>query len=140
MHRFPTRGQVRQPSALELGDGLLNDGVPAVVGLSHRQGSVGNERVVVPGREQRQLRAWGRADPAHHQADLPGVLAITREDGKRCLGGVGAGHLRRPQPVRDRLPRAVGDLLDRGPDRLVLPAVIEKRTSNFTAVPITALA
>jgi len=81
---------VRQPGALELGDGLLNDGVPAVVGLSHRQGSVGNERVVVPGREQRQLRAWGRADPAHHQADLPGVLAITREDGKRCLEAVSA--------------------------------------------------
>jgi len=42
---------VRQACGLELGDALLDHGVPAVVGLDLRNvtGSVGDERVVVPG-------------------------------------------------------------------------------------------
>jgi hypothetical protein len=34
------RQQVRQPGALELGDGLLDDGVPAVVGFALASGTV----------------------------------------------------------------------------------------------------
>ena len=46
---------------------------------------------------------------------------VASEDGERRLGDVGTGHLRRRQPVRDRLPRIVGDRIDRGADALVLP-------------------
>ncbi len=43
-------GQVRQAGTLELGDGLLDDRVPPVVGLDFRQWQVpvGDERVIVP--------------------------------------------------------------------------------------------
>jgi hypothetical protein len=53
----PTRGQVSQAGRLQLGDGLLDDGVAAVVGLDLDQlaGPVGDEGVVVPRGEQRQL-------------------------------------------------------------------------------------
>jgi len=85
---------------------------PAVVGLDlgQRQGPVGDEGVVVPGGEQRQLRARGRADPAH----LAGVPLVAGEHGERDLGDVGARDLWRAQPVRDRLPRVLVDRLDRG--------------------------
>ncbi len=43
-HEVPGR-QVRKPGALELGDGLLDNGVAAVVGLQlgERQGPIGDE-------------------------------------------------------------------------------------------------
>jgi hypothetical protein len=48
---------VGQAGGLEFGDALLDHGVPAVVGLDldQRQVPVGDEGVVVPGGEQRQL-------------------------------------------------------------------------------------
>jgi len=59
---------VRQAGALELGDPLLDDRVPAVVclDLTDVAESVGDERVVVPGGEQGELAAGGGPDPAHH--------------------------------------------------------------------------
>src|SRR3954454_19269605 len=52
------RWQVRETSGLELSDSLLDDRVPTVVGLHLEDvtGAGGDEGVVVPGREQRQLR------------------------------------------------------------------------------------
>jgi hypothetical protein len=50
---------VRGAGGLELGDDLLDHGVPPVLGLDldQRQVPVGDEGVVVPGGEQRQLGA-----------------------------------------------------------------------------------
>jgi hypothetical protein len=75
-------GQVRRAGALEFGDRLLDDLVPAVVGLHlwQRQGPVGDERVAVPGGEQRKLRPSCRPDPAHDQASLAGVPLLAGED------------------------------------------------------------
>src|SRR3954469_19047338 len=58
-HELPRR-QVLEAGALELGNPLLDDRVPTVVGLDlqHVLGSVGDERVVVPGGEQGELAAW----------------------------------------------------------------------------------
>jgi hypothetical protein len=49
--------QVGQAGGLEFGDGLLDDGVAAVVGFDVDQLAlaVGDEGVVFPGGEQRQL-------------------------------------------------------------------------------------
>jgi hypothetical protein len=131
-----------QAGALEFGDALLDDGVPAVVGLDlkHVAFSLGDERVVVPGSEQRQLRARRRPDPAHDQPDLTGVPGVAGEDGERRLGDVGAGCLRRGQPVRDRLPGSVGDRVDRTrAPACPAGAVTENRRSNFAAVASTGL-
>ncbi len=135
------RRQVCQAGALELGDGLLDDGVPAVIGLDlgQREVPVGDERVVVPGGEQRQLRTRGRPDPAHDQADGAGVPLVAGEDGEGGLGDVGPGDLRLRQPVRDRLPGVLIDRGDRGADPLVLPGGDGDRTSNFAAAARTAL-
>ncbi len=114
----------------------------AVVGLDLEQVAVavGDERVVVPGGEQRELAAGGRPDTAHDQPNLPGVPLVDGEDGVGGLGGVGAGDLRAGQPVRDRLPRRLFTGLDRGPDpRLSCRVVTENRTSNSAAVVSTAL-
>ncbi len=53
--------EVRESGALEFGDPLLDHRVPTVVGLDLRDvaGAVGDEGVVVPGGEQRQLSARG---------------------------------------------------------------------------------
>ncbi len=134
---------MRQAGALELGDGLLDDRVPAVVGLDlgQWQVAVGDEGVVVPGGEQRQLRARRRPDPTHDQPDLTGVPPVTGEHGERGLGDVGAGDLRGGQPVRDRLPGRVADRVDRRAGiRLSCRTVMENRTSNLTAVATTFLA
>ncbi len=61
--------------------------------LHHLSGSVGDERVVVPGREQRQLAAWGGSDPPNDQPHGDGVLA-----------GEHRGHLR----VHGTSPRCCG--------------------------------
>lgn len=88
------RRQVGESGALELGDPLLDDRVAAVVGLdlTDVSGPVGDERVVVLGREQRQLAAGSRPDPAHDKAHRDGVLAGER--GVGGLGDVGTGDLR----------------------------------------------
>ena len=85
-----------QPGAFELGDGLLDDGVPAMVGLDLRQREVpvGDEGVEVPGGKQRQLLAGGRPDTTHHEADLAGMALVGGEHGERGLGDVSAGDLR----------------------------------------------
>jgi len=56
--RVPRR-QVGESGALELGDALLDDRVAAVVGLDFDEvaWAVGDEGVVVPGGEQRDLDA-----------------------------------------------------------------------------------
>ena len=122
---------MRQAGALELGDGLLDDRVAPVVGfeLEHLPGSVGDERVVVPGGEQRELRAWGGPNPPHDQPDRHGVFAAKSRE--LDLGNVSAGHLRAGQPVRDRLPGVLVDALDRGPDPLVLPSGDRERDVEF---------
>ena len=85
-HRYPRRGgvghepprrQVCQPGGLQLGDGLPNDGVPAVVGLDLDEfaGPVGDKGVVVPRGEQRQLRPRGRANAANNKAHIDRVAA-----------------------------------------------------------------
>jgi hypothetical protein len=91
---------VRQAGALELGDGLLDDCMPSVIGLDfgQRQGAVGDERVVVPGSEQGQLRARGRPHAAYDQADLAGVPPVAGEHDEGGLGDVGAGDLRCAEP------------------------------------------
>jgi len=48
------------------------------------------------------------------------MALLPAESRRGGLGDVGAGDLRGGQHVRDRLQRAVGDGLDRGPDPLVL--------------------
>jgi len=92
---------------------LFDDGVAAVVcfDLGQRQLAVGDESVVVPVGEQGELAAGDGAD-------LAGVALVGGEDGEGGLGDVGAGDLRTRQPVRDRLPRSLWYLLDRGPDPL----------------------
>jgi hypothetical protein len=132
---------VRQAGALELGDGLLDDRVPPVVGLylAQRQVSVGDERVLVPRGEQRQLRPRCRSDAAHDQADLPGVALVAGEHGERGLGksapetcgvesqyGIGC-HASSP----------IGSIAAR--TRLSCRAVMENPTSNFAAVARTFL-
>jgi len=102
--------------------------------LGQGQGPVGDERVVVPGGEQRQPRAGGGPDPPDDEADLSGVALVAGEHGERGLGDVGAGDIGSEQPVRDRLPGVLGDLLDRGPDPLSCRAVLENRTPNLLAV------
>jgi len=95
---------VREPGGLELGDGLLNYGVTAVVGLQfeHAPARSVTMAVVVPGGEQCQLRPGRRADPAYHQPHLHCV----RGPGERCVGHLGdlrAGDLRGGEPERDRV-------------------------------------
>lgn len=109
-------GRCASPALLSSGDGLFDDGVAAVVcfDLGQRQLAVGDESVVVPVGEQGELAAGDGADPA----DLAGVAGVGGEDGEGGLGDVGAGDLRTRQPVRDRLPRSLWYLLDRGPDPL----------------------
>jgi len=65
----PSGGEVGQPAVLQRGDGLFHHGVPAVVGLDRDQltGPVGEERVVGPVDEQRQLAALGGSGAADHQ-------------------------------------------------------------------------
>ena len=136
-HELP-RGQVRQAGALELGDPLLDDRVPAVVGLDLGDvaGAVGDERVVVPGGEQRQLAAGGGADPAHHQPHGEGVLAGERR--VAGLGDVGTGDLRGREPVRDRRPGSSPMASIAARIFLSCRAVTENSTPSLTAVPSTA--
>ncbi len=51
------RGQMRERTGFEVGDDMLDDRVAAVVGfgLEHRQGRVGQDRVVTEGGEQLPL-------------------------------------------------------------------------------------
>jgi hypothetical protein len=60
-----------RPGALELGDGLFDDGVATVVGLhlGQRQGAVSDEGVVVPGGDHCELRTRRRVNSADHEAD-----------------------------------------------------------------------
>src|ERR1039458_6268754 len=71
-----TRGQVVETDAvLQVSDHVLDDGVPAVVGLEldHVAFSVGDEGVVVVGGEQGQLAAGGGLYAADDESYL-GVL------------------------------------------------------------------
>jgi hypothetical protein len=63
---YVPEGRCAGPALSSSGDALLDDRVPAVVGLSlsQRQIAVGDEPVIVPGGKQRQLRAGRRPDPA----------------------------------------------------------------------------
>ncbi len=63
---------------LEVGDDLLNDGVPAVVDLDREElgGPVGDERLVAPVRDQRNLavpvEARGGLGPTDDETDVDG--------------------------------------------------------------------
>jgi len=98
---------VEADAVLEVADHVFDLGVAAVIGVQRHGGSdpVGDERVVVPGREQ--LALGGQvADPAH---DQPVAL----------VGGLGdLGHAR--VGVADRRPPFLADALDRLADRLGL--------------------
>ena len=69
--------------------------MPAVVGLElkHVPVVVGDERVVVPGEEQRQLRPGCRSYLAHPQPDLTGVPSVDVEEGAGRLRDVDVGDL-----------------------------------------------
>jgi hypothetical protein len=138
----PDAGQVRQSGALELGDGLLDDRVPAVVGLdfSQREVPVGDERVVVPGGEQRELAAGGGPDPAHDQPDLTGVPLVAREH--NTVNVVSA--MSAPETSGVLSQYGIGCHTSSGiaiatRTRLSCQAVMENWTSNFAAVARTAL-
>ncbi len=91
--------QVGQPAVpLEVGDDLLDDGVPAVVDLDREElaGPVGDERLVAPVRDQRNLavpvEARGGLGPTDDETDVGG-LRLSREDRERDLRDVGGGLL-----------------------------------------------
>lgn len=56
---------MREAGAFEFGDALLDYRVPTVVGLDLEELTipVGHERVIVPGRKQRELTTRRRTDP-----------------------------------------------------------------------------
>ena len=117
-------GQMRQRAVLQIGDDLLDDRVPPVIGLGleHRQRRIGEHGVMPPDREQLTLSVGddmvgvGVADPAHDQpgGDLLRV-GFGPERGERDLGDLGVGN---PLPqllvvdrvrVADRCPRRLRD-------------------------------
>ncbi len=142
--REPPRWQVLEAGGLELGDGLLDDGVAAVVGfdIGQRQVPVGDERVVVPVGEQGELasgvgrtrrttrrtcRAW-RGAPAN---TVNGVSAMSTPETSGVDSQYGIG-------VQAASSIAVIAVIA-GRTRLSCRAVMENRTSSFAAVPSTAL-
>jgi hypothetical protein len=130
---------VRQAGRLQLGDGLLDHGVPAVAGLDlgQRQVSVGDEGVEVPGGEQRQLRTRRGPDAAHDQPDgqrLPGA----GEADPGGLGDVGAGisGVLSQYGIGVQVSSSIAAIAAR--IRRLCRTFTENRTSNFLAVSSTA--
>jgi hypothetical protein len=134
---------VRQSGALELGDALLDDGVPAMVGfdLGHVAVAVGNRRVLVPGGEQQELTAgdgWCGTPRTTRRTWLAcrrslantvnAVSAMSAPETSGVLNQYGIGC---------QAASSIASIAAR--IRLSCRAVMEKRTSDFAAVASTAL-
>lgn len=134
---------MREGVGLELGDDLLDDGVPAVdlVGLDRAQGGVGDERVVAVGGEQLTLGAAVTGGglqpphPAHHQPARHVLgLAAPGEGHEVDLGDLGVGDPPALVGVEHGLRVA-----DRGPRPGVhasgsMPAIAERTVAVIGAV------
>jgi hypothetical protein len=88
-------GQVGQRAVDEFGEDLLDDRVPAVVGLGlhEHERAVGEHGVVAPDGNSTALIVWcGRAFVGHAAHKQPGVTSCrVRRRGEADLGDVGAG-------------------------------------------------
>lgn len=115
--------------------GLLDDRVSPVVGLDvgHRQVSVGDESVVVPGGEQRELRPGCRTDPAH----LAGVVAGEDGDGVSAMSVPSTWGVVSQYGIGCQPDSSIASIAARV--RLSCRAVMENRTSDLVAVASIAL-
>ena len=116
--------------------------VPPVVGLHfrQRQGPVGDEHVVVPGGEQRQLRAGRAAYSVHDQADWRAwrLSPAKTVNAISALPALETSGVLSQYGIHCHALSVIASIAAR--TRLSCRAVIEKRTSNLTAAVSTFLA
>ena len=98
---FPDGRWLSANAVLQIADGVLDLGVAAMVGLEHEglAVAVGDEGMEVVERQERELAARRRLDPADDEPDRDRVL-LRGERGVRRLSHVGPAI----DPVRDRRP------------------------------------